>query len=171
MRNTLTLFDRIPQLFPTTFENTLMSGSLFDEFDKIFNSQKLRQMTVYPTDIYNEIKDDKIIALCIEVAIAGVKKEHCQIKLEGNKLQVAIGIIPETETTEKTDEVKVETIDGITKDYIQRQIAERTAYMNWTLSNRVEKDKIEVTSIDGILKIRLPIIHCEPEPAKVIEIK
>lgn len=165
MRDTLTLFDRIPQLFPTHFENTLMSGSIFDEFDKMFNSQKLRQMTVYPTDIYNEIQDEKVIALVIEVAIAGVKKEQCEIKLDGNKLQVAIGCAPKL--VEDTEEEKTD----ITKDYIQRQIAERTSYMNWTLSNRVEKEKIEVTCVDGILKIRLPIIHAEPEQIKVLEIK
>lgn len=165
MRDTLTLFDRIPQLFPTNFEKTLISGSIFDEFEKMFNSQKLRQMTVYPTDIYNEIQDEKVIALVIEVAIAGVKKEQCEIKLDGNKLQVAIGSAQKS--VENTEEVKQE----ITKDYIQRQIAERTAYMNWTLSNRIEKEKIEVTCVDGILKIRLPIIHAEPEQIKVLEIK
>jgi HSP20 family molecular chaperone IbpA len=176
--NTLPLFDRIPQLFPTPFEQTLMSGNIFDEFTKMFNSQKLRQMTVYPTDIYNEIINDKVIATVIEVAIAGVKKEHCSIKLEGNKLQVAIGVeksentieeIPEKKKSKKTAELVEEPV--IIKDYIQQQISERTAYINWTISNRVEKDKIEVSCTDGILKIRLPLLHEIPEPVKIFEIK
>ena len=53
MQNTIKLFDRFPSIFPTAFENTFLSGSIFDEFDKVFNSQKLKQMSVYPTDIYN----------------------------------------------------------------------------------------------------------------------
>lgn len=161
MQKTIKLFDRFPTIFPTAFENTFLSGNLFDEFDKVFNSQKLKQMSVYPTDIYN-LKDesDNVIATVIEMAMAGVDKNNCIIKIENNELILNIN----TASDKKEDESKLK------KQYIQQQIATRSAVMRWTLGNKIDKDNISVKYIDGILKIILPFIPTIEKPSREIPI-
>jgi HSP20 family protein len=157
MQNTIKLFDRFPTIFPTAFEDSFLSGSFFDEFDKVFNSPKLKQMSVYPTDIYTRLDNDgKPFETIIEIAVAGIKKEDCSVELDNNVLVVSIGKI----ANPKTDETSDEDVIGIEKrDYIQKQIATRTTIMRWTLGNRINKEQIAVQSKDGILKISLPYLE------------
>lgn len=168
MKNTIKLFDRFPSIFPTAFENTFLSGTLFDEFDKVFNSQKLKQMSVYPTDIYN-VKDEneQVIATVIEMAMAGIDKDNCSINIENNELILNIGNM--IRDTDKSDEEDI-TENKFTKEYIQKQISERSAVMRWTLGNKIDKDNISVKYKNGILKITLPFVHFLENPSREIPI-
>ncbi len=179
----LKLFDRVPTVFPTAFEETFLSGNLFAEFDKVFNSQKLRQMSVYPTDIYNLLEGEEVTATIIEIACAGITRNKCKVELNENKLIVDIGIecaeddnVNEpvekaTKKSKKTEPVTEETVNvKIEKQYIQKQIAERQAHMQWTISNKIDKKNIDVKYEDGVLKITCPWQKKDPEDSKIFEI-
>lgn len=168
MQNTIKLFDRFPSIFPTAFENTFLSGSIFDEFDKVFNSQKLKQMSVYPTDIYN-VKDEneQVIATVIEMAMAGIDKDNCSINIENNELILNIGnVISDANKSDEEDTSE----NKFTKEYIQKQISGRSAVMRWTLGNKIDKDNISVKYKNGILKITLPFVHFLEKASREIPI-
>lgn len=154
MQNTIKLFDRFPTIFPTAFEDTFISGSIFDEFDKVFNSQKLKQLSVYPTDIYTRINEDGIaFETVIEIAVAGIKKENCEVELDNNVLIVNIG---NASNKEEKDTVQTELSEK--REYIQKQIATRTMIMRWSLGNKIDKEQISVQCKNGILTIVLPYL-------------
>jgi HSP20 family molecular chaperone IbpA len=190
MKNMLTVFDRMPSIFPTAFESNFLSANLFDEVDKIFNCQKLRQMSVYPTDIYTLMQDDEAIATVIEIACAGISRDRCEVKLDENKLFVNIGFILETghepvsepvkeekqSKKSKAKETKTEPVVECTeakieRKYIQKQIAERTASMSWTLSNKIDKKNIDVKYVDGVLKITCPYRKKDADETKIFDIQ
>ena len=160
MNNELTVFDRIPPIFPTKFESTLPS-SLFDVFNNFFNTSELKKITVYPTDIYEVLENDKPVATVIKIATAGIAKEACKVKIDGNKLHVDIN---QTKSIEEPDEKD-------DKRWIQQQIAQRSAYMSWTIGNNIDKKKVDVKYVDGVLKITLPYNKTKEKEVIDIEIQ
>ena len=123
-------------------------GSIFNDIEKVFGSTKLKQLYVYPTDIYNEIKNGKIISTVIAIALAGVNKDSVKVSVSDDKLHVDV-----------LNDVKEEPVGEITRKYIQSQMALRNAHMTWTLNKSVVQEKISVEFKDGILRITLPIIE------------
>ena len=59
----------------------------------------------------------------------------------------------------------------IERKYIQKQIAERTASMSWTLSNKIDKKNIDVKYIDGVLKITCPYRKKDLDETKIFNIQ
>lgn len=167
MSNELSVFNRFPRLFPTVFEKDFLSGGIFDEVEKMFSNPKLRQLSVYPTDIYNEYVDNKVISTVIEIACAGMSKEQFNIEIKDDTLLVETGLdvvdLPETEEDKKKPKVQ--------RKYIQNQIAGRSSSMSWRLSDNVDKNNIKVKYTDGILQIKLPMLTKEEPKSKVIEIE
>jgi HSP20 family molecular chaperone IbpA len=156
MKNTMPLFDRIPSIFPTTLVDSLTSSFIFDELDAFFANPKLR--VVYPVDIYNVVSEsEKVISTVIEIAVAGVPKDACTVKIEENKLLVQIG--------------KSEQEEAKNKKMIQKQISKRTANMSWILNDKVDKKQISVQYVDGILKINLPFVESELNEPIVLPIQ
>lgn len=160
MNNELTVFDRFPSLLPTQFEKTIPS-SIFDVFDSLFNTSELRKMTVYPTDIYELYEKDKPVATVIEIATAGINKENCKVRIDGNKLFVDIDNSAKIE----------EPMEKENKRWIQKQIAKRSASMSWTIGNNIDKKKVEVKYTDGVFKITLPYNKTKEKEIIDIEIK
>ena len=166
MSNEVTIFDRLPRLIPTMFEKDFLSGGIFDEFEKMFSNPKMRQISVYPTDIYNEYQDDKIINTVIEIACAGMTKQQFNVEIKEDQLIVDLGLIADEQETEEDKKKPV-----IKRKYIQNQIAGRSSHISWRLSDNVDKNNIKVKYSDGILQIKLPMLAKEEPKSKVIEIE
>ena len=177
MNNELTLFDRFPNVFPTKFERDIPS-SLFDVFNNFFNTSELKKMTVYPTDIYEVLENGKPVKTVIEIATAGITKDKCKVKVEGNKLFVDIGAasvpIQESEKakvkTEPKEEKEGSKEPEITRRYKQKEIAQRSAYMSWTLSDNINKKKIDVKYVNGVLTITIPY-NTKSKESDIIDIE
>ena len=137
-----------PPYFPLLLKIHFYLGSIFNDIEKVFGSTKLKQLYVYPTDIYNEIKNGKIISTVIAIALAGVNKDSVKVSVSDDKLHVDV-----------LNDVKEEPVGEITRKYIQSQMALRNAHMTWTLNKSVVQEKISVEFKDGILRITLPIIE------------
>lgn len=159
MSNEVSVFNRFPRLFPTVFEKDFLSGGIFDEFEKMFSNPKLRQISVYPTDIYNEYVDDKVISTVIEIACAGLQKEQCRVQIENDTLIVELGIQLDAKADDKDTKEP-----AIQRKYIQNQIAGRSSSISWRLSDNVDKNNIKVKYQDGILQIKLPMLTVKEEP-------
>lgn len=159
----MTLFNRLPSLFPANvFEK---------DFNDIFSGfEKLNRMNfAYPYDIYDLIKDKERIATVIEIAAAGFKKEDCKISIKGDQLTLKLG--NKTPTEELVGDDKNIDGEGITRQYVSKRIANRTAQISWTLYKDVDQKNIKVKYTDGILKITLPIKQPEKPEENFIEIQ
>ena len=167
--NQLSGFDRFPTLLPSIFfkDNDFMS--LDDIFNRVFTDTKVKQMYVYPTNIYNLMDNDKKIATVIEIAAAGFSKENTKVSLEDKVLTVELGH-SDLENSESDNSESLNK-EKYTKEYIQKNIAGRYAKMSWTLSNDIDTNKIEVEYINGILSITLPVIQKKENISKYLEIK
>lgn len=166
MSNEVSVFNRFPRLFPTVFEKDFLSGGIFDEFEKMFSNPKLRQISVYPTDIYNEYVDDKVISTVIEIACAGLQKEQCSVQIENDTLIVELGIQLDAKADDKDTKEP-----AIQRKYIQNQIAGRSSSISWRLSDNIDKNNIKVKYQDGILQIKLPMLTKEEPKSKYLAIE
>ena len=155
--NEMTLFNRFPSLFPTNiFE---------DEFNNFLSGfEKLNRTNfAYPYDIYDLVKDNKKIATVIEIAAAGFTKNDCKISVKGDQLTLKFS---------KTDEPETNTDgEGITRQYISKRVANRSAMISWKLAKDVDQKNIKVKYTDGILKIELPIVQPDKPEENFIEIQ
>lgn len=158
----MTLFKGFPTLFPSVFNkefedefNNLLSG--FEKFN--------RTNFAYPYDLYDLIKDNKKIATVIEIAAAGFSKNDCKISVKEDKLTLKFGKMNNEPESEYNDG------EGVTRQYISKRIANRTAEISWKLAKDVDQKKISVKYTDGILKITLPIMQPEQPEENFIEIQ
>lgn len=154
--NNITFFDKLPMIGPKSFweeQQNILSGmnKLFKD-DFCFNN-------TYPYDIYNKIKDGKIIATVIEIAAAGFNKDNCNVSIKGNILSL------------KLEKKKEEKEEGVQRNYIDKRIAYRTFNASWSLSNVSDKKNIKVTFKDGILSIIIPILPAEEPQETLLEIE
>ena len=157
--NELSIFNRFPTLFPTNlFEKDF--DDIFSGFEKSF----AKNTFTYPCDVYDKMKGDKKIATVIEIAAAGFSKNDCKISVKEDKLTLKFG---------KTDKPESEYNDGegVTRQYISKRIANRTAEISWKLAKDVDQKNIKVKYTDGILKITLPIMQPEQPEENFIEIQ
>ena len=166
--NQLSGFDRFPTLLPSIFFKDDDYVSLDDIFNRVFSDTKVKQMCVYPTNIYNLMDKDKKVATVIEIAAAGFSKDTTKVSLEDKILTVELGCADDSKTEEKKEEKDIE---GHTKEYIQKNIAGRYAKMSWTLSNDIDISNIDVKYVNGILSITLPVIQKSKNVSKYLEIK
>ena len=137
-----------PHYFQLLLKTHFYLGSIFNDIEKVFGSAKLKQLYVYPTDIYNELKNGKVISTVIAIALAGVNKDSVKVTVSDDKLHVDV-----------LNDVKEEPQGEIRREYVQSQMALRNAHMTWTLNKNVVQEKISVEYKDGILSITLPILE------------
>jgi molecular chaperone IbpA len=101
----------------------------------------------------------------IEMALAGFKKEDLEIVLKEGTLSIYT-TFPETDPNEETldrDE------SGRYVNYIHKGIAQRSFYREFNLAEDVKV--VEVTLIDGMLRVYLQREIPEEKKSKVLEIK
>lgn len=158
--NEMTLFKGFPTLFPSVFDK-----SFEDEFNNFLSGfEKLNRTNfAYPYDLYDLIKDNKKIATVIEIAAAGFTKNDCKISVKEDKLTLKFG------KTDKPEDINDG--EGVTRQYISKRIANRTAEISWKLAKDVDQKNIKVKYTDGILKIVLPIMQPEQPEENFIEIQ
>lgn len=159
--NELSIFNKFPTIFPANlFEeevNNFLSG-----FEKTFAKN---QFTL-PCDVYDKYQGDKKLATVIEIAAAGFKKEDCTVSVKNDILTLKLG-----KTAGSPEEGVYKDGENITRKYLSKRIANRTATFSWTLAQNIDTEKISVKYEDGILKIELPIIQPDEPKEKVIEIE
>lgn len=169
--NNVSIFDRVPVLFPSIMADTDFI-TIDDMFNRMFNDTKVKQMYVYPTNVYNLIdKEKNKIATVIEIAAAGFSKEDCSVTLDKNTLTVELGSTINKVKDKESEEDKSISENEYKKDYIQKNIASRYAQLSWTISNEIDSNNIDVTFKDGILSIKLPIVQKNKNESKYLTIK
>lgn len=158
--NELSIFNRFPTLFPVNFEK---------EFDQLLSGfEKMNKSSfAYPYDIYDKYVKDKKIATVIEIAAAGFKKEDCNVSIKDKTLTLRLG----KPTADVDNDTKIEEDGDVTRKYLYKRIANRTAVISWSLAPNTDASKISVKYKDGILVIEIPIIQPQEEDIKVIEIQ
>jgi HSP20 family protein len=103
----------------------------------------------YPkTNIFTTKNNDVVI----ESAVPGFKKEEITVQIEGNILRIN----GEQGEREELDE----------DVYLSRQLAQRNFENEYTLSPRLDRDRIKVTVKDGLLRVSIPLKE-EEKPRKI----
>lgn len=142
--------DWSPTIFGRSAWDELIEGFM-EDFDKCFGNEQ-----VVPCDVI-QLKDKKgnITATEIQYALAGYDKNNVTIQIDGDKLSLKI---------EKTEKTESET----EKEYVHQGISHRRIEAAYSL-NGYDKDKIEASFENGLLKLKLPVIP--KGEVKKIEIK
>lgn len=123
--------------------NDLMIPSIFDEFLRPWNdwfdggSYLTRPITVPSVNIF-ESKDDFKLSL----AAPGMKKSDFKIDVTGNLLTIS------SEKEEKKEEKE--------ENYSREEYNYSSFSRSFTLPEEVNKEKIDATYVDGVLKLVLP---------------
>ena len=135
--------ERVYRQLPALFNDNWLNN-VFGEVDKAFDVPN----AVYPYNVL-QIQNDKheITQYEVEVALAGVGKEHIDVKVRDGKLH--INILKEKE----------ETLDTIT--YLRKGISQRKGSMTFNLDDKVNSKKISSTYKDGLLKVIIPVVKPE----------
>ena len=123
--------------------NDVMFPSMFDEFLRPWNewfdggSYMGRTLTIPSANIV-ETKDDYKLS----IAVPGMKKNDFKIDVTGNLLTISS---EKEENKEEKDE-----------NYSRKEYNYSSFERSFTLPDEVNKDKIDATYVDGILKLALP---------------
>lgn len=123
--------------------NDLMIPSVFDDFLRPWNDwfdggSYLTRPTTVPSVNVVESKDDYKLSL----AVPGMKKSDFKIDMTGNLLTIS------SEKEEKKEEKD--------ENYSREEYNYSSFSRSFTLPEEVNKDKIDATYVDGILKLVLP---------------
>lgn len=123
--------------------NDLMIPSVFDDFLRPWNDwfdggSYLTRPTTVPSVNVVESKDDYKLSL----AVPGMKKSDFKIDMTGNLLTIS------SEKEEKKEEKD--------ENYSREEYNYSSFSRSFTLPEEVNKDKIDATYVDGILKMVLP---------------
>lgn len=123
--------------------NDLKIPSVFDDFLRPWNDwfdggSYLTRPTTVPSVNVVESKDDYKLSL----AVPGMKKSDFKIDMTGNLLTIS------SEKEEKKEEKD--------ENYSREEYNYSSFSRSFTLPEEVNKDKIDATYVDGILKLVLP---------------
>jgi HSP20 family protein len=133
--------------------------SVFDDFFKPWNewfdnSSFLGRVMNVPAVNIIEQKNDYLVSL----AVPGLKKEDFKIDVEGNMLTISS---EKQESKEEKD-----------KKFNRKEYSYSSFSRSFTLPEEINKEKIEATYEDGVLKISLPRKEEAKKPAvKQIAVK
>jgi HSP20 family molecular chaperone IbpA len=135
--------ERVYRQLPALFNDNWLNN-VFGEVDKAFDVPN----AVYPYNVL-QIRNDKqeITQYEVEVALAGVGKEHIDVKVRDGKLH--INVLKEKE----------ELLDTIA--YLKKGISQRKGSMTFNLDDKVNSKKISSTYKDGLLKVIIPVVKPE----------
>lgn len=135
--------ERVYRQLPALFNDNWFNN-IFGEVDKAFDVPN----AVYPYNVL-QVRNDKeeIIQYEVEVALAGVGKEHIDVKVRDGKLHIDIN---------KEKEEPSETVT-----YLKRGISQRKGSLTFNLDEKVNSKKIHSSYKDGLLKIIIPAVKPE----------
>ena len=147
--NTYTLGRVIPAAgtgysqLPALFNESWLTDVLKD-FDKAFDVPN----ATYPYNIVAETDPDgNPQTFYIEVALAGVGKDHINVKVKENKLVIDVS---------KEDEEYDETII-----FHRKGISRRKGQLSFTLKDNTDVKSISSTYTDGLLRVKVPVVKPE----------
>ncbi len=130
-------YSQLPALFN---ESWLTASDIFKDFDKAFDIPN----AVYPYNIVAETDQTGTpFNYFIEVALAGVGKDHINVSVKENKLVIDIS---------KEDEEYDETIV-----FHRRGISKRKGQLAFTLKDNTDVKNISSTYTDGLLRVKVPV--------------
>jgi molecular chaperone IbpA len=121
-------------------------------FDRMFNARMNLTPSNYPP--HNVVKLDET-HYCIEVAVAGFKKEEITVEVDQDQLIISGASEPSAETANR--------------EYLHRGLAARDFVVTLGLAEHIVVQGAEVK--DGLLKVDLEYIIPESLKPRVIEIK
>ncbi len=127
---------------------------LFNEFFKQFEQEEAREVFDFTPSVNTREGED---AYYIDVDLPGVKKEDVEISVDENLLTIK-------GKRETKEELKKE-------DYYRIESAYGTFSRSFTLPEKVDVEKIEAKSDDGVLEIIIPKLKVIKESTKKIQIK
>lgn len=138
---------------PALFNDSWLSDVLKD-FDKAFDVPN----AVYPYNIVQETDPDgNPVSYYIEVALAGVGKDHINVTVKEGKLLIAV------------DKEEVEP-DHETVSYLRKGISRRKGQLSFTLNDNTDVKNISSQYTDGLLRVKVPVV--KPEVHNIsIEVK
>ena len=140
----------------TRYRNPLQTNrfDLFNEFFRQFEQEEPKEVFDFTPDVNTREGED---AYYIDVDLPGVKKEDVEISVDKNLLTIK-------GKRETKEEVKEE-------DYYRIESRYGTFSRSFTLPEKVDVEKIEAKSEDGVLEIIIPKLKVLKDSTKKIEIK
>lgn len=127
---------------------------LFNEFFKQFEQEEAKEVFDFTPSVNTREGED---AYYIDVDLPGVKKEDVEISVDENLLTIK----GKRETKEEVEK----------EDYYRIESAYGTFSRSFTLPEKVDVEKIEAKSDDGVLEIVIPKLKVIKESTKKIQIK
>jgi HSP20 family protein len=146
-------FDRLPGIFARDALDDMFETLMFSPAKASFDVEKLFGAPMgYPTNIIRTIdKNGNETGYEIDVALAGIPKENIDIFIEDDCLSISVN--------------KVENKEEKGRDFLHRGISQRSMKLRYGLHG-IDRDKIESSLVDGMLKVKLPIAE-EAKPKKI----
>lgn len=143
----------VGRLYPATAAGYSQLPALFNEswltnvikdFDKAFDIPN----AVYPYNIVSE-SDSKgsPVAYYIEVALAGIGKDHINVSVRDNKLTIDI------------DKEEAEYDETVV--FHRKGISRRKGQLSFTLKGDADVKNISSTYTDGLLRVKVPVVKPE----------
>ena len=124
---------------PALFNDNWLTGVLKD-FDKAFDIPN----ATYPYNIVSETDPDgNPVTYYIEVALAGVGKDHINVSVKEGKLLIAV------------DKEEVETDETVV--YHRKGISRRKGQLSFTLNDNTDVKNISSSYTDGLLRVKVPV--------------
>ena len=112
-------------------------NSIFDDnWEWLDKTQKM-------TPAVNVSEDDK--AYTVEVAVPGIRKEDCNVRLNDDTLAVSVECKQETEDDQQKS-----------RNFLRKEFAYSNFSQSFALPENVDKHNISANVADGILTITLP---------------
>ena len=134
-----------------TIKNSTSSPTLFDRFfDDFFILPTFNEMAIR-NPVYDIVENDN--EYVVELSLAGVKKENIELNLDKNVLTI--------NAERKESDQK----------YNRKQSFYGTYEKSFTLPDSVNKEDIDASFEDGILKLTIPKVKEKQRVTKQIEIK
>ena len=127
---------------------------LFNEFFKQFEQEEAKEVFDFTPSVNTREGED---AYYIDVDLPGVKKEDVEISVDENLLTIK----GKRETKEELEK----------EDYYRIESAYGTFSRSFTLPEKVDVEKIEAKSDNGVLEIVIPKLKVIKESTKKIQIK
>lgn len=94
----------------------------------------------------NKIEENRHIASCIEVALAGYDKKDIDVKIVGDEIQIIISKATESENVH----------------YVHRGISKRSGTLKFKLAALYDKKNIRSSFRNGLLTIEIPVQQDQP---------
>ena len=125
---------------PALFDQSWFK-SLLGDFEKAFEVPN----AVYPYNVKaNTNTNGEPVSYVVEVALAGVGKNHINVKVQDNRLHINI---------DKDESTEDETLST----YVRKGISRRKGNLSFALNDNTDAKNITSSYTDGLLRVTVPV--------------